>query len=62
MIGISSFACYAWPAAPAARLLYGNSCPLDHISPFVDIGLEPVEDFLGRAGLGLDAEIERAFL
>jgi hypothetical protein len=42
--------------------LFGNSCLLDHFGPFVDIGLQAVEDFLGRTGLGLDAEIERALL
>lgn len=44
------------------QLLLRNSCTVDHLSPFVDIRLQPVEDFFGRAGLGLDAELERAFL
>src|SRR5438045_2395275 len=57
LIAVSSLACgYIF------RPLFLNSRPLDHLSPFPDIVLQPLRDFLPRAGPGLDTEFEGALL
>ncbi len=53
----------ARPGAGRRRpLLLGNAGALDHRGPLLDVAFEPRLQFLGRAGLGLDAEFGVALL
>src|SRR4029077_8239557 len=49
-------------AAGLASSLFRNFRLLDHALPFVDVGLEPRCDLLGRSRLGLDRRREQPLL
>src|SRR5258708_29722999 len=42
--------------------LLWNSGPVDHVMPFVDVGLEPGRDFLRRTRSCLDAKLDQPSL
>src|SRR5260370_39825612 len=48
--------------AQATPLLLWNSGPVDHVMPFVDVGLEPGRDFLRRTRSCLDAKLDQPSL
>src|SRR5258708_8107158 len=48
--------------AQATPLLLWNSGPVEHVMPFVDIGLEPGRDFLRRTRSCLDAKLDQPSL